>query len=143
MTFAPDGTFEVTVSSDPRPGNWLALAPDSSLLTVRQNFADRNRETPATVTIERIGGPATPKRLSTKRARSALQGAASVVSRISGRYAEWAQWFQKRPNQLHAQDTTPFHEEGGDPNTSYLHGYWTLGPTEALVIETPVPTCDV
>ena len=28
MTFASDGTFEVIVSRDPRPGNWLALAVD-------------------------------------------------------------------------------------------------------------------
>src|ERR1700722_11188387 len=63
MTFASDGTFEVTVSRDPRPGNWLALAADSSLLTVRQNFADRRRETAAIVSIEQVNGPATPKPL--------------------------------------------------------------------------------
>jgi hypothetical protein len=143
MTFASDGTFEVTVSRDPRPGNWLALAADSSLLTVRQNFADRRREMPATVTIERIGGPATPRRLTTKRAHRALAGATSFIARVTGRYAEWAQWFQAQPNKLHAQDTTPFHEEGGDPNTSYMHGFWSIGADEALVIETPVPTCDV
>jgi hypothetical protein len=143
MTFAPDGTFEVTVSRDPRPGNWLALAADSSLLTVRQNFDDRTREAHATVAIERVGGPATPKRLSTQRAHWALTGTTSFVSRISQRYAEWAKWFQARPNTLHAQDTTPFHEEGGDPHTSYMHGCWSIGADEALVIETPVPTCDV
>jgi Protein of unknown function (DUF1214) len=143
MTFAADGTFEINVSRDPCPGNWLQLATDSSLLTVRQNFADRRRESPATVTIERVGGPATPKLLSTKRADWALRGATSVMARISGRYADWANWFQAQPNKLHSQETTPFHEEGGDPHTSYMHGYWALGADEALVIETPVPACDV
>jgi hypothetical protein len=40
-----------------RGSYWLPLATDSSLLTVLQNLSDRRRESPATVTIERIGGP--------------------------------------------------------------------------------------
>jgi hypothetical protein len=143
MSFDSDGGFEVVVSRDPRPGNWLPLAADSSLLIVRQNFADRSRERPATVSIERIGGPATPKPLSEKRARWSLRASASFVSRIATRYAEWPRWFQAQPNRLHDLEETPFREEGGDPNTCYLHGYWTIGADEALVLETPVPECDV
>jgi Protein of unknown function (DUF1214) len=143
MAFAADGTFEITVSRDPRPGNWLALAEDSRLLTVRQNFSDRKRETHATVTIERVGGPAAPRQLTLKRAQSSLQGALAFLARVTGRYAEWALWFQQRPNTVHIQEETPFHEEGGDPRTRYLHGYWAFGTDEALVLETPVPDCDV
>ncbi len=143
MVFEPDGSFEVTVSRDPRPGNWLALAPDSSLLTVRQNLADRRREVPASVTIERIGGPSKPRVLTPKRAEWALRGATSFVSRVVSRYADWAQWFQERPNRIHDLKDTPFHEEGGDPQTCYMHGYWALAADEALVVETPVPPCEM
>jgi hypothetical protein len=143
MSFEPDGGFEVTVSRDPRPGNWLPLADDSSLLTVRQTFTDRGREQPATVAIERIGGPAAPKPLSVKRAGWSLKASAGFVSRIASRYAEWPKWFQAQPNRLHDLEETPFREEGGDPNTCYLHGYWMIGADEALVLETPVPACDV
>jgi hypothetical protein len=142
MVFESDGTFEIAVSPDPRPGNWLPLAADSHLLTVRQNFADRSNGTPATVTIERLGGPATPRLLSTKRARWALKGATSWVSRVTTRYADWAKWFQAQPNILHDPETTPFREEGGD-GTCYLQGYWSIAADEALVIETPVPECQV
>ena len=143
MTFDADGHFEITVSRDRRPGNWLGLEPDSGLLTVRQNFGDRRLELPATVNIERIGGPATPRLLTPKRADFALRGAVSFLERVAGRYAGWAQWFQAQPNRLHDLVNTPFHEEGGDPRTSYMHGYWDVGPDEALVLDTPVPTCDM
>jgi hypothetical protein len=143
MSFDADGRFEIAVSRERRPGNWLPLEPDSSVLTVRQNFGDRRSEVPATVSIERVGGPSAPKQLTPKRADWALRGAVSFLERVAVRYADWAQWFQAQPNRLHDLEDTPFHEEGGDPRTCYMHGYWSLGPDEALVIETQVPECDM
>jgi hypothetical protein len=142
MVFETDGTFEIAVTQEPRPGNWLPLACDSGLLTVRQNFADRRRGSPATVIIERLGGPATPRPLTPRQANRALKRATSWVSRVTTRYANWAQWFQAQPNMLHAPETTPFREEGGD-STCYLQGYWSIGTDEALVLETAVPECQV
>lgn len=143
MVFEPDGRFEVIVSRDPRPGNWLALAADSNLLTVRQSLGDRRREVPATVVIERIGGPPTPRLLTPKRSDWALRGATSFMSRVVDRYADWAQWFQARPNRIHDLKDTPFREEGGDPQTCYMHGYWSVAADEALVLETRVPSCEM
>ena len=142
MTFAPDGTFEVVVSREPRPGNWLALVEDSGLLTVRQTFKDRTTETAARVTIEQIGGPATPKPLTVKRTRALLKGALGYLNHVAVLHADKVDWFQARPNVLHLQEQTPFREEGGDPRTQYMHGYWTLGENEMLVLDTPVPECD-
>jgi hypothetical protein len=142
MSFEPDGTFEIAVSRERRPGNWLPLAADSSVLLVRQSFADRGRETPVTVAIERIGGPAAPKPLTARRANWAMKAAASFVARVTDQYAGWAQWFQAQPNRLHDIESTPFREDGGDANTCYLHGYWSIGADEALVLETSVPECD-
>ena len=143
MTFDADGAFEIVASREPRPGNWLPLAPDSSVLTVRQNLGDRRRESPATVHIERVGGPSVPKILSPRRADWALRGAVSFLERVAVRYADWAKWFQARPNRLHDLKDTPFHEEGGDQRTCYMHGFWSIAPGEALVVETPVPLCDM
>jgi hypothetical protein len=143
MSFDEQGGFEITVSRDRRPGNWLALEPDSTLLAVRQNFGDRKREVPATMTIERIGGPPTPKLLTSKRADWALRGAVAYLSKVAGRYAEWAKWFQAQPNRLYDMKETPFEDEGVDPRSCYMHGYWSVGPDEALVLETPVPECEM
>ena len=46
-----------------------------------------------------------------------------------------------RPNELPDFGQEMFQRAGGDPEILYLHGYWTLRPGEAWVIETAVPDC--
>lgn len=50
-----DGNFELLLSADERPGNWLPLAGDHPVLTVRNFLYDWDTETPAALTIERVG----------------------------------------------------------------------------------------
>ena len=138
-----DGTFEVAVSQDPRPGNWLPLSANSNVLAVRQTFFDRSHEVAASVVIERVGGPPTPTPLSAKRADSALRAAAALVTRIASRYADWSKWYQGIPNTLQTVEGSPLREEGTDPNTCYLYGYWSIGVDEALVVETHVQSCEL
>jgi hypothetical protein len=142
LVLGPDGTFEIAVSAAPRSGNWLPLADSSNVLTVRQTFLDKSQEVPAAVSIERVGGPKTPGLLTAKRTDWALREAAEMVARIAHRYAEWAKWYQAIPNTLRTVEGSPLREEVDDPNLRYLHGYWTLGPDEALVIHTAVPRCE-
>lgn len=66
MTFAPNGDFEIILSATHKPGNWLPMAADSTMVIVRQTFLDRSNETPANYTIARLGGPRTPKPLTAK-----------------------------------------------------------------------------
>ncbi len=143
LLVAADGSFEIAVSAEPRPGNWLPLQPRSNVLVVRQTFLDRHCETAAKITIERVGGPAKPAPLTAKRADWALKSAAHVATRIARRYLEWSQWYQRFPNVLRTIDGSPLREESADPNIGYLYGYWTIGADEALVIETPVPECEI
>lgn len=138
-----DGSFEVAVSREPRPGNWLPLAADSSLLIVRQTFLDRPREVPATVSIESMGGPARPEPLSARRLDRGLQSAAAFVVGTARTFADWTQGFRAHPNSLQTLDQSPFWRAGGDPSIFYLHGYWELAAEEALVIETAVPECEL
>ena len=72
----------------------------------------------------------------------ALREAGALVSRIALRYADWAEWYQAFPNTLRTIEGSPLREEGADPNIRYLYGYWSLGPGEALVIDTPIPHCE-
>ena len=54
MQVAPDGSFEVTVSSSEQPGNWLRTEERSNSLIVRQTRLDHAGEVSATLCIERI-----------------------------------------------------------------------------------------
>jgi hypothetical protein len=139
----PDGTFEIAVSRERRPGNWLPLGHDSTLLIVRETFLDRPNEIPATVTIERVGGPSKPEPLTAERVDRGLASAAAFVAGTARTFADWAKLFQSEPNTLATVDQAPFRKAGGDPNIFYLHGYWALAADEALVIDTAVPECEV
>jgi hypothetical protein len=55
-----DGNFEVILSADEHPGNWLRLAGDRPVLTVRNFLYDWDTETPAALDIERIGQVSAP-----------------------------------------------------------------------------------
>ncbi len=143
MKFGPDGSFEIVVSRRPHPGNWLPMEADTSMLIVRQTFLDRPREIPATLTIERIGGPRYPQPLSAQRIDRGLAAAAAFVHGTARTFADWAQMFRATPNAFAPLDQTMFQKGGGDPNIFYLHGYWEIAPDQALVIETEVPECEL
>ena len=138
----PDGTFEVIVSRTRQGENWLPMAADSSMVLVRNTMLDRSRESPAVMTIERIGAPSKPAPLSAARLERSLISTAAFVKGTAQTFADWVKMFQANPNQLATLDQTMFFRAGGDPNIFYLHGYWRLQPEEALVIELRPPECE-
>ncbi|MBS0366899.1 MAG: DUF1214 domain-containing protein [Proteobacteria bacterium] len=137
-----DGTFEVIVSRTRQGDNWLPLAADSSMVLVRNTILDRGAETPALMSIERIGAPPKPAPLDAARLERALLSTAAFVRGTAQTFAEWVRQFQANPNQLATLDQTPFFKAGGDPNIFYLHGYWRLQRDEALVIDFTPPQCE-
>jgi hypothetical protein len=141
LTIAPDGTVEIIASAAEQDGNWLPLAPDSTGLVVRQTYLDRATEVPGTWHIEQIGGPAEPAGLTPEFLGKALGRAALSVHGTAATFAHWTRTFMARPNELPDFGQEMFQRAGGDPEIFYLHGYWTLRPGEAWVIETEVPDC--
>ncbi len=142
MAVAPDGSFEIIVSRARAPGNWLPLADDSSMVIVRQTFLDRASESPASVTIEAIDGPAHPAPLSADRLEAALERVTGFVAGTARTFVQWTEDFRaEQRNRLATVDQTRFFRAGGDPTIFYLHGWWQLEPGEALRIDTRVPEC--
>lgn len=142
MAIEPDGRFEIRVSVERQPGNWLPMEPDSRMLIVRQTRGDPAKETPAEVSIERVDGANQPSLLDPARIDRALAGATRFVTGCSGIFQSWAEEFRKHPNSLPRFDPERARIAGGDPNIAYYHSYWELEPDEALVIEATPPKCD-
>jgi len=136
-----DGTVEIIASATPHDKNWLPLAPDSTGLVVRQTYLDRTTETPGRWHIERVDGPAMPRELDPEFLAKALKRAALGVHGTAATFAYWTETFMLRPNELPDLGQDMFQRAGGDPEIFYLHGYWTLEPGQAWVIETAVPEC--
>lgn len=137
-----NGGFEVIASATRKPGNWLPMAEDTSLLIIRQTFGDKASELPADLSIERISdGPEHPAPLTPETIEAQLMGAAQWVRGTANTFATWSEWFKAHPNRIYDGDQQVFHRAGGDPKIWYGHLYYDLAPGEALVIEAMPPRC--
>ncbi len=143
MQFAADGSFELVLSQQRQPGNWLPMQADSNQLLVRQTFLDRRLEKPAQIRIERIGAAAQPAPLDPAHLQEQLQRAAGFVDNTARIFADWAQGYRAQPNRLPPADQAVCQAAGGDPNIFYYHGYWQLEDDQALIIDIArIPGCD-
>lgn len=142
LELGPDGSLEVWLSREPKPGNWLPMTEDTGTLIVRQTFLDREREVPAVLHIERVGAPRSPRPVTPELIDDGITQAGNLVAGAVMLFAGWAEGFRERPNELPPFDPEIARAFGGDPNIVYYHGYWELGDDEALVIEATPPECD-
>jgi hypothetical protein len=137
---APDGSFEIVVSKERHPRNWLPLEPSTSTMVVRQTFDDRSREVPASYAIECIA----PDRADTLRVEAiepALQRAAAFVAGTANLFVDWMARFAAHTNELPPNDQEMCQQAGGDANIYYHNSRWQLGPDEALLVEVTPPEC--
>jgi hypothetical protein len=142
LQIEPDGSFEIILSCDERPGNWLRMEPDTSSMIVRQTFQDREAETIADLHIERLGAVGPPKPVTAEFIDRGLTAASTYVAGTASLFADWAESFATQINGLPKLDSAVARAAHGDPNICYFHGYWELGPDEALVVEVTPPRCE-
>ncbi len=144
LAIDPDGHFDVLLSCHRPPAgtHWLAMEPDTSSLIVRQTFQDRENERIADLRLERIGATGTPEPLHPAVLDRGLQAAAAYVHGTASLFADWAEGFAKRVNELPRFDPAVAAAAHGDPNIVYYHGYWELAPGQALLIEVTPPRCE-
>lgn len=144
LVLDPDGRFEIIASAE-RPAdavNWLRMAPETSMIQVRQTRVDHRNEVLAQVEIERIDGQPAPRPITPQRVGKALEGVTFFVSATSAMFAAWAEDFRKVPNTLPRFDPDKALAAGGDPNIAYYHGWFELAEDEALVVDVTPPACD-
>ncbi|MCY3812070.1 MAG: DUF1214 domain-containing protein [Gammaproteobacteria bacterium] len=140
-----EGRFELILSTEPQPGNWLPMRAETGTLIVRQTFSDRATEVPAELAIMRINCPAEERRptpLTPRQLDDGLKSASLLVAGASLLFAKWARDFQRHSNALPRFDQNVSNAAGGDPNIAYYHSHWVLAEDEALVIDAMPPKCE-
>jgi hypothetical protein len=142
LAIEKDGSFEILMSCEKRPGNWLPMEPATSMLIVRQTFLDKLRETPCELTIERVGGDGLPTALGSEQMERGLRMTANLVIGVPLLFGRWVRGFRRHTNQLPRMKPQMSTAAGGDPEIAYYHSYWTLEPEEALVIDFVPPDCE-
>ena len=139
-----EGRFELVLSPTEHPGNWMALAPDSTSLVVRQFFYDWANEEAADLSIECTSRPSASPRESV----AAPPSAAGVGRQIEalGEFAEASVEFWLDVEEAgRAQGVNCFRAPaaltamGAAAENVSTWGSWSLKDDEALLIEVSPP----
>jgi len=142
LALEPDGSFEILLSCEKKPGNWLPMTLKSRTLVVRQTFLDRHHEKRAELQIERLGGPHAPRPITPQAIDRGINASVKFVEGCARLFNQWAHGFKSRMNELPLFDPKVATAAGGVPHIAYYHGYWKVAADEALVIEVTPPSCD-
>jgi len=137
-----DGSFTIHLGPEPRGKNWLKTEPETTLVMVRQTFADREKELPAELKLINLSAPEKPDPLTAGHLDEGLKTASLFAGGASLLFTRWTKGFRKHVNTLPLFDPGTSNSAGGDDTIVYHHSYWRLEKEEALVIEVEPPVCD-
>jgi hypothetical protein len=139
LEIGEDGRFEVLISRDEQPGNWLAMGPASNALNIRQTVLRRREQQPAALELTRIDSGAAPAPLEPLRLVETLDRVGGMVGGIVDQFLAWTASFEAHPFEIREIDPKLLAVAQGDPNTTYHYGYWELAEDEVftVVLEPP------
>jgi hypothetical protein len=143
LEIGPDGSFEILVSREKKPGNWLPMTDRTRSIVVRQTFGDRSRERLAELSIECLDPSRRTNTLRIETLEPALQAAVGFVRSTVNLAFEWQERYKRdHLNRLPEDDQVACRNAGGDPGIHYYQSYWKLAPDEALLVQLrDIPQC--
>lgn len=94
MVVAPDGSFTITIDSDPANGrpNHIQTTPEARCLFVRDTLSDWNAQTADSLTITRVAGPETPRRTE----RELTEEAAALIPQYARFWRQLPKTFREK-----------------------------------------------
>jgi hypothetical protein len=138
---AADGSFELVLSKERRPGNWIELPDDATTLHVRQFFYDWDHELPGSLWIERIDG-APPSAQPPASSAPVVRWLDALGGFVRANADYWKQIAVAKRTQA---NTFPAdHGIGAIAGASQKYqafgiGYWALRGDQALIVEVKPP----
>jgi hypothetical protein len=142
LVLGPERSFELFLGGE-RAGaaNWMPLPPDAGSLIVRQTFADRAKETPSELRIERLGAGERPAPLDPERVANALAATPALLRALGGMALSWSADLAEAKNRF-SEAMPGAAAVFRDPDIHFHAAYFELAPDEALVVEARPPRCD-
>jgi len=139
LEIAADGSFEIQLSAQKKPGTWLPMDPETNQMIIRQTHHDRASESVFSFEIERVGATGEVAPLDAGLFHDALLASSQYVRTCANLFADWTESYAQTPNELVVRDVSGAQ---GDPSLFYYQGYWALAEDEALVIRATPPECE-
>ena len=135
----PDGSYELMLSPEPQPGNWIRTTPEASVVFIRQYAHDWSRTPDATFNIERIGATGDRPPLTLAEVSRAMQRTSAYVARSVNIWkAIVDQRRAAQPNRFFVFEQEQ--KDGGKDSPEiptghrFSSGYFRLAEDEALVV---------
>jgi hypothetical protein len=144
MEINPDGSFEIILSPDPHPGNWLKLEPDAKILVVRKLFYDWGNETEGSLEITNLAAEGTSSEpLAPGKMARQLDDMARFVDSVASFFV--GAHYAKFTSGDIPVNTIPPPKVGemamADPYNRTQWGHFKLQDGEALMAEFPATDC--
>lgn len=140
LAMGADGRFTLVLGGPKRAGNWLPLAPDASMLTIRQFFYDWDRETRAEVEIRRLDAQPSPAPPEPAAFAERLDLVAAITEATAGFGPKRALGGRAHMKNAFAPPMGAANQLGINRNV-YATGHYVLGRDEALILEVRPPAC--
>lgn len=131
-----DGSFEIAIGPEERPGNWIRTEPDANMLYIRQYAHDWSRARSASFEIEREGEIPPESPLGLDEIRAGLSRTAAFVDRAVHFWAEIVdRRAQAPPNVFFEIPVDPDPKRPTMPvGHRFAAGYFRLAEDEALEV---------
>jgi len=139
MTVAPDGTFEVLLGPEPRPGNFIKLDPDTVCLVTRDYLVDPKRGRQVSWSIESLDA-VPPPRLTDADVAARFRAAANFIRDLLVFCP--MPFDPSKLNEIDEPYPVPQVTYGwAAADAAYAMGSFDLADDRALVIEGTSPPC--
>ncbi len=142
MQVEDDGQFELILSPDPHPGNWIRTTPDTYRVTVRQFFADWLNEAPMRASIERLPHSPPPDPPTPGDIGARLQKAVHWLRWSTSYWVAQIDKWQAHPNAFYAYGEWDKNTIDATPGGLPLIAYWRLQPDQAMIIRVTPPRAE-
>ncbi|MGB5810639.1 MAG: hypothetical protein WBG86_08925 [Polyangiales bacterium] len=129
-----DGAFELTLSAEERPGNWLRMLQNATQVGIRVYFDDWERPSSPVFHIVKVGNEGrSPPLLGAEQLSRTLDDAARWVE---DNLVYWNEWLKQRLPFLPVNAISPPMQVAGGSNEviTYAGGRLDLGANDALVL---------
>jgi hypothetical protein len=133
-----NGDFELIISGDEHPGNWLPLAGEHPTLVVRHFFYDWDTEVPSSLEVQRISAESPVAAVEVPLQTGVPRQLGALGDFVFDNLTFFLDWSARTP----ANDFTPpadLSALGGAAENRPVIGRWVLGPDEALILEVEPP----
>ena len=138
-----DGSFEIVLSAQEHPGNWIPLKPRLNRLLVREFFGSWHGEEPMRLSIERVGQKGPPPPPTPEDVSRRLIDTVKWLRDDSTRWSRFVSYYRQWPNEFLQQMPDFLATDGYQGRLQRLFSFchWQVEHDEALVITVKPPRC--